>query len=157
MTKDNKKSVNPILAIFVVIAWIALFIYARWYFKTGWDQPNAIMKYCAGFNDPYLGWFPYVFGHGVLNFVAGYGAVFAYLAPILLGVLALIHGGKCFSKLITAFFAALIGVVVVIMCLYSIPYFLTVHWLLSGLFILISIFAVLASCVTVFNVVIIIE
>ena len=157
MNTKTKNVLRIILAVTVAVVWVAMFIYARWYFKTGWDQPNAIMKYCAEFNHPELGWFPYVFGHGVLNFVAGYVAVFAYAAPILLIILAIIHRWNCFSKLIATFFVALIAVVVVVMCLYSISYFITVHWLLSGLFILLSIFSVLASCTSVFYVFVIVE
>jgi hypothetical protein len=57
-----------------IIAFLAvLFVmlrYSNWYFYNGFDQKNAIMQYCSQFNDLELGWFAYIFKHGVLNFVA---------------------------------------------------------------------------------------
>ena len=63
--------------------WFVMLRYSNWYFYNGFDQKNAIMQYCSQFNDLELGWFAYIFKHGVLNFVAGYGAIFPLLVPVI--------------------------------------------------------------------------
>ena len=85
------KSKSNSIGLFSIIAWAINLAYGLWYLITGWSQQNAIMAFCSGFNDPELGWFKYVCGHGVLNFVAGYLAIFPLVAPIILFVASLIH------------------------------------------------------------------
>ena len=152
-----KSLVNKGLATVGVIGWLVTLAYAVWYFKTGWTEQNAIMKFCATFNDTSLGWGKYVFGHGVLNFVAGYVAVFALIAPIVFLIVALAH--KSFStgvvRAMALFWALLIAIAVGIACLYSVIFFMAQHPLVSGLFILGIILSVLASCTSVYTIIIV--
>ena len=152
-----KSSVNKVLAAVGVIGWLVTLAYSIWYFKTGWSSPNAIMQYCSTFNDTSLGWGKYVFGHGVLNFVAGYVAVFALLAPIVFLIVALAH--KRIStgvvRAMALFWVLLIAITIGIACLYSVLYFIEQRPLLSGLFILGIIFSVLASCTSVYTIIIV--
>ena len=146
--ENMRSSGKKLLATLGVIGWVVMLVYAIWYFSTGWSEQNAIMKYCSTFNDTSLGWGQYVFGHGVLNFVAGYVAVFAALAPIVFIVAALVHKtvATAITRMIGLFWALLIAVVVGIGCLYSAIFFMEQLPLVSGLFILGIIFSVLASC-----------
>lgn len=149
-----KKIFRSIGLLIFLGCWAGMLYYGHWYMLTGWDQPNAIMKYCATLNHTELGWFKYVCGHGVLNFVAGYGAVYPVAAPLIFLVEWVIQGGffKAIRKTVALFFVLLFAVAICACCLYSVFYFITVHWLLAGLFILCSIFAVLSSCVSTYTV-----
>ena len=153
------KSKDNALGLFPIIAWAINLAYGLWYLITGWSQQNAIMAFCSGLNDPALGWFKYVCGHGVLNFVAGYLAVFPIVAPIVVLIASLIH--KSVSKgaeKAGALFGVLLVAIAAIACfIYSSLYMMEQHPLVSGLFILGAIFAGLASCVSVYTIIIVVE
>lgn len=148
---------KKLFAAFGFIAWLVTLAYGYWYFSTGWSEQNAIMKYCSTFNDTSLGWGKYVFGHGVLNFVAGYVAVFAFLAPLVFIVAALVHQGVSTGivRTMSLFWALLFALVIGIASLYSLLFFIEQRPLVSGLFILGIIFSALASCTTVYTIIIV--
>lgn len=140
-----KKKTNPvgtaIALILFLLVWAAMLAYSHWYFSTGWFEKNAIMRYCSQFNDTDLGWWKYIFGHGVLNFVAGYGAVFPLAVPIvalvnLIGKRSVLKG---IGKIISLFFSALFGVVLITGLAYGGLYFMAELPLLSGFLLLLGV------------------
>jgi hypothetical protein len=142
MTKKKKNPVGTGIAlIFFLLVWVAMLAYSHWYFSTGWFEKNAIMRYCSQFNDTDLGWWKYIFGHGVLNFVAGYGAVFPLAVPIvalvnLIGKRSVLKG---IEKIISLFFSALFGVVLITGLAYGGLYFMAELPLLSGFLLLLGV------------------
>ena len=86
MVKGKKSlAVGTVIGVLAFLAvWYVALRYSNWYLYNGYTQPNAIMKYCSQFNNTDLGWFTYVFKHGILNFVAGYGAIFPLVVPVVL-------------------------------------------------------------------------
>ena len=101
--------------------WAVVLIYPYWYFSTGWSAPNAIMSFCSQFNDTDLGWFKFVFGHGVLNAIALYGAIYPLAFPIVLAVSAIIRKSfwEGFSNAFSLFFVLLLYVVIAVGLFYS--------------------------------------
>ena len=121
--------------------WFMALRYSNWYFYTGFTQPNAIMQYCAQFNDTSLGWFAYIFKHGILNFVAGYGAVFPLVVPVVL-LVQLIRKktfGKTMQILLKLFFSALMYVAIIVGLLYGALYFMEQLPLVAGFLVLVGI------------------
>ena len=152
-------SQNKPLLFLGFIFWAALLAYGIWYLFTGWNEPNAIMSYCSTMNDTALGWVKYVCGHGILNFVAGYGAIFPFAAPILLLVSSLLHKsfGAGVSKTLQLFWSLLFVVAIGACCLYSALFFMETQPLIAGLFILGTIFSALCSCISVYTIIIVVE
>ena len=141
MSKTSKsKGTGVALALFLLI-WAGMLQYSYWYFSTGWSEPNAIMRYCSQFNNTDLGWWKYVFGHGVLNFVAGYGAIFPLAVPIVALINAICKRSvlKGIGKIVALFFSALLGVAILSGLLYGALYCMEQLPLLSGFLILIGI------------------
>lgn len=128
------------LGLFLAV-WAVILKYSYWYLSTGWSSPNAIMHYCSQFNDTDLGWWKYIFGHGVLNFVAGYGAIFPLAVPIV--ALIMLFRRKTvlqgIGKIISLFFNALCGVVMIVGLLYGGLYLMEQLPLLAGFLILIGV------------------
>ena len=114
--------------------WFVALRYSNWYFYTGFTQPNAIMQYCAQFNDTSLGWFAYVFKHGIWNFVAGYGAIFPLAVPVVL--LIQLFRRKTFGRMMLIlaklFFNALFYVAFIAGIAYSALYTMDELPLLAG-------------------------
>ena len=140
--KAARFSVGKAIVLILCLAlWGIALRYSNWYFYTGFTEPNAIMRYCAQFNDTALGWTQYVLGHGVLNFVAGYGAVFPLLLPIVL--LILVIGKKPFytalARIAKLFFTALFFVVLIVGILYSALFLMEQLPLVAGLLALLGI------------------
>ena len=140
-----------------ILIWAATLVYSFWYLKTGWDQPNAIMKYCASFNYTELGWFKSVCVAGVLQILAGYAAVFPIAAPVILIIASIINKSiwRGVLKTIALFFVLLFFVALIVCCLYSLTYFMEAYPLISGLFLLVGIFGVLSSGISVYTIIII--
>lgn len=140
--KKKKSGFGTLIALVLFLAvWLIMLDYGHWYFYTGWTEQNAIMRYCSQFNDTDLGWWKYIFGHGVLNFVAGYVAVFPLLVPLVSLIMlfrrkTVLQGIKKITKL---FFNALSGVVMIVGLLYGALYFMEQLPLLAGFLFLIGI------------------
>lgn len=154
-----KKSGNLFLVVIGIIFWLLNLIYGIWYLLNGWDEQNAIMAFCSTLNDTSLGWLKYVCGHGVLNFIAGYGAIYPLAAPIVLLIASLLNKSisKGMEKTIALFWNLLIMVALAACCLYSSLYFMEQHPVISGLFVLGTIFSVLCSCASVYTIVIVVD
>ncbi len=122
-------------------AWFAMLYYSNWYFYNGFTEKNAIMEYCSQFNDTSLGWFQYIFGHGVLNFVAGTAAVYPLIVPLAVLILALRKKtfGKIIEKLFSLLLSALFGVAVICAALYGALYLMEQIPLLAGFLLLVGI------------------
>ena len=122
----NKRIKVFLLVLSVLAVWGATLVYSYWYFSTGWDAPNAIMKFCSKFLDMDLGWFKYVFGYWVLNALAAYGALYPLAAPIVFVVGAIIR--KSFREgipfVIELFFIILIYGVLALVLIFSAVYLL---------------------------------
>lgn len=141
MSKERSTSGNGFTLVLFLILWIANLLYSHWYLATGWVGPNAIMRYCSQFNDTSLGWFEYIFGHGVLNFVAGYGAVFPLAVPIITIILLFRHNklNAILTKLISLFFNCLFSVAMIAGLLYGSLYLMEELPLLAGFLMLIGV------------------
>ena len=116
-------------------------------FYTGFHQPNEIMKYCSQFNDTSLGWFEYVCKHGVLNFVAGYGAIFPLLVPVILLVQLFCKKsfGKMMLVLVKFFFTALMYLVLIVGILYSALFLMEQLPIVAGLLLIIGVAMILPA------------
>lgn len=114
--------------------WFVALRYSNWYFYNGFTEKNAIMEYCSQFNNTDLGWFTYVFKHGILNFVAGYGAIFPLAVPVVL--LIQLFRRKTFGQtmliLAKLFFTALFYVAFIVGIAYSALYTMDELPLLAG-------------------------
>ena len=136
MVKGKKGlAVGTVIGVLAFLAvWYAALRYSNWYLYNGYTQPNAIMKYCSQFNNTDLGWFTYVFKHGILNFVAGYGAVFPLLVPVVL--LIQLFRRKTFGRMMLIlaklFFNALFYVAFIAGIAYSALYTMDELPLLAG-------------------------
>lgn len=137
--------------------WFVMLRYSNWYFYNGFYEKNAIMRYCSQFNNVELGWFAYIFKHGVLNFAAGYGAIFPLLVPVI--YLVQIFRKKTFAKtvgiLIKLFFTALIYVVLIIGLLYGALYLMEQLPLVAGFLLIVGIGMIVPTCKTLYVVVIV--
>lgn len=142
MAKLKRFPIGRILGILAFLAvWFVGLRYSNWYFYNGFTEKNAIMEYCSRFNDTSLGWFEYIFKHGVLNFVAGYGAIFPLLVPVIL-LVQLIRKkkfGKMMLILVKFFFSALMYVVLIVGLLYGALYLMEQLPLLAGFLLLIGV------------------
>ena len=151
MIMANQRSgfiVGKIVGILAFLAvWFVTLRYSNWYFYTGFYQPNEIMKYCSQFNDTSLGWFEYVCKHGILNFVAGYGAIFPLLVPVilLLQLIRKISFGKMILVLVKFFFTALLYLVLIVGILYSALFLMEQLPLVAGLLLIIGVAMILPA------------
>ena len=140
--KKKKWSLGKLIGlIFCLAVWAAMLYYSNWYFYNGFTQKNAIMEYCSQFNDTSLGWFPYIFGHGVLNFVAGTAAVYPLLVPlvVLIQIFRKKTFGQIVEKLISLLLNALFGVAMICAALYGSLYLMEQLPLVAGLLLIIGI------------------
>ena len=133
--KQTGLTLGKIVGILAFLAvWFVALRYSNWYFYNGFTEKNAIMKYCSQFNNADLGWFTYVFKHGILNFVAGYGAVFPLLVPVVL--LIQLFRRKRFGQMMLVlaklFFTALFCLVFIVGLAYSALYTMNELPLLAG-------------------------
>ena len=158
MEKNNRKiTVTTIILLALCLGGIC---YSLWYFLTGWDKQNAIMAYCSTLNHTELGWFKYVCGHGALNFIAGWAAIYFIASPILIIVFYFLKKNNI-NKAVTTLFGALITSVIMValtvMIIYSGLYMMAEHPIISGLIILVGALVGLSSCYTVVQIVVVIE
>ena len=153
MTSTGKK----IVIFLSVLLWAATLIYTYWYLSTGWDHPNAIMKFCESFHDTELGWFKCTCVAGSLQFAAGYAAIFPLAAPIILAIAAIIQKSlyRGLLKTYALYFILLFFVALIACCLYSITYFMDAYPLLAGLCILIGLLGIGASGISFYTIIII--
>ena len=153
MTSTGKR----IVMFFCFLLWLATLAYGAWYLKTGWDHPNAIMKYCASFNQDGLGWFKEVCVAGVLQFTAGYVAVFPFAAPILYAVTAIWKRSlwRGLLKTLALFFVILFWLALLVCCLYSTMYFMETYPLIAGLLVLAGLLGIATSGMSVYMVIIV--
>lgn len=158
MAKTKRKI--GISTILLLPLWAIGIDFGLWSLVTGWDKQNAIMAYCSTFNDTSLGWFKYVCGHGVLNFVAGYAAIFFAVSPVLFIISWAVNKWN-FNVALKNLFATAISSTFMVgfttMLIYSGLYMMEQHPLISGLVILCGIFAGLASCCTLVQIVIVVD
>ena len=151
MVMAKQKSGFPVWTILGILIFLAAWYfglrYSNWYFYTGFYQPNEIMKYCSQFNDTSLGWFEYVCKHGVLNFVAGYGAVFALLVPVILLIQLFCKKsfGKMMLVLVKFFFTALLYLVLIVGILYSALFLMEQLPIVAGLLLIIGVAMILPA------------
>ena len=141
MKKQKNRGGTIVGLVFFLLLWVANLLYSHWYLATGWVGPNAIMRYCSQFNDTSLGWFEYIFGHGVLNFVAGYGAIFPLAVPIIT-IFLLFRRNKLeaiLTKLVSLFFNCLLSVATIAGLLYGSLYLMEELPLLAGFLMLIGV------------------
>ena len=107
-----------------------------------------------------LGWFKYVCGHGALNFIAGWAAIYFIASPILIIVFYFLKKNNI-NKAVTTLFGALITSVIMValtvMIIYSGLYMMAEHPIISGLIILVGALVGLSSCYTVVQIVVVIE
>ena len=149
-----------ISTIILLLLWAAGLCFGYWGVSTGWHQQNAIMKFCSTYNDTSLGWFAYVFGHGVLNFFAGYVELYFAASPIIFLIAFAINEWNIHAALVRLFTTVItsaFAVAITAMIIYSGMYMMEQHPLLSGLVILCGILAGLASCCTLVQIVIVVE
>ena len=137
--------------------WAAMLQYGYWYLSTGWHEPNAIMKYCSQFADGSAGWFNYIFRHGILNFVAGYLAIF----PFALSIIILIQlfrrkrFGQIVAKCFSLLFSLLFYVALIAGLLYGANYLMAEKPLIAGLLLIIGIGCLVPTAQTVWVVVVV--
>ena len=153
----KKESGSGLALIAFLIVWGAFLAYSYWYLSTGWSEQNVIMRYCAQYNDPSLGWFDYIFRHGVLNFVAGYGAI----SPLAVPIVALIQlfrrktvkqGIAVIAKL---FFTVLVNLVLIVGLLYGSLYLMEQMPLLAGLLMILGVGCLIPTGKTIYILVIV--
>ena len=153
----TKKSGTGISLIAFLIVWGASLAYSHWYLSTGWDGPNAIMNYCSQFNDTSLGWFDYIFRHGVLNFVAGYGAIFPLAVPIV-ALIQLVRKKSVkqgIAIIVKLFFTVLVYLVLIAGLLYGSLYLMEQMPLLAGLLLIIGVGCLIPTGKTIYVLVIV--
>lgn len=156
----NKKRFSLFKFIGVVLClgiWAAMLQYGYWYLSTGWSEPNAIMRYCAQFADESVGWFKYIFHHGILNFVTGYLAIFPFALPIIILIQMFRRKklgqiiGKCFSLL----FSLMFSVALIAGLLYGANYLMSEKPLIAGLLLIIGIGCLIPAAQSVWVVVVV--
>lgn len=140
--KKKKWTFGKVLGLVASLAlWVATLVYSNWYLYNGFSSKNAIMEYCSQFNDTSLGWFEYIFGHGVLNFVAGTGAILPLLVPIAVLILACRKKtlGQIVGKVFELFLNALFGVAMIAGVLYGALYTMEELPLLAGFLLIVGV------------------
>ena len=141
MKKKSFSVGNLIGLLFCLAVWALMLHYGWWYLRTGWSEQNAIMKYCSQFASHDVGWFKYIFHHGILNFVAGYLALFPFALPII--ILIQIFKRKSFSQIVgkcfSLLFSLMFNVALIAGLLYGADYLMAEQPLIAGLLLIIGI------------------
>ena len=151
--KNSKKAMSTgdlIMTIIVGTLCLGATIFGYWNIISGWNQPNAIIKFFSSFNDTSLGFGPFVMVHGVANWAVN-SASFYFMAVPIIFLISLVANKKKFD-IISTLIVIVIGAVAVAflfgLCaflLYSAKYMLDEHPLFSGIVTVVGILAIIVS------------